>query len=314
MPGLAGEMELAELARMARSISAVKRRQAAEMIGSFVGQAGWGEVFEDLLFDGAGVVRKAAAGQLKKITVFGKEEIELLRKAAKSRDPVVRRLATECFGLESNLVANSGHILETLLSNLTDPATEVRLAAISSLSGIPYSEVALALSARLWDHDIRVRAAAAHALMEQGNNKAATKFFVECFASSPCGTFDIPDEFIGFDNLDNRILQIQVNTRIMAYILEQKDLNVLTEFVEILRKSITGSLDGSLLTTFANLAASTGKANEILALLGNSLTNSQLVNMKLSGMVEIPPLNASCREYLEKVIGELIKIQSSPIM
>ena len=178
------------------------------------------------------------------------------------------------------------------------------MAAIFALAESPSDEVLKALSTRLWDHNIAVRVSAAQVLMDVGDS-SVVNYFLECFQSSPFGTFDVPKEFFGIDNIGNRLYQAQINAEIITFIINQKNEDILDDFVAILKNSMCGNLNRSLFTVMARVVAPLGKTKEILRLWDDSLNNDQRVNLQVAKAVEAFGIEGSCREYVEKIIEKL---------
>ncbi len=293
--------DLRKIAQCSTAISAVKRCQAAEQLGKVVGLPGWLDILERLLFDGAKKVRGVAAESLRKISITNDKERELAFKAAKSKDAAVKVAATECLKTD---IEKSSRAQDVFFLQLKDSSAEVRLAAVYALAESSSEEVLKAISTRLWDHNIVVRTSAAQVLIEIGDSSVVS-YFIECFQSSPFGTFDVPKEFFGFKNLGNRFYQAGINAEIITFIINQKNEGVLDDFVVILKKSMIGTLNRSLFTVMARVVAPLGKTEEILRLWGDKLNNDQQVNLQIAKVVEDFVIDESCRDYVEKIIAEL---------
>ena len=294
--------ELRNIAQLSISISAVKRCQGAEQLASVIGLSGWLDILDRLLFDGAKKVRGIAAESLRKISITNDKERELVFKATKSKDAAVKVAATEC--LKTNL-KKSSRAQDIFFLQLKDSSAEVRLAAILALAESPSEEVFKALSTRLWDHDIAVRVSAALVLVTIGDN-SVVNYFIECLQTSPCGTFDIPKEFIGFKNLSNRLCQAQINAEILAFIINQKNEDVIDKLALILSGSMVGTLDRSLFTVMAIIVAPLGKTKDFIQLWGDNWNNIQQVNFQIAlKSAKTFCFDESCKDYVENILVKL---------
>jgi len=283
-------------------ISVVKRCQAAEQVEKIINQPEGLDILERLLNDGAKKVRGIAAESLHEISITNDKERELVYKAANSKYSIVKVAAIECMAANAE---NSTRFRDLLLLQLRKGSVDIRIAATNALVAYPDKEVLEALSTRLWDHDIAVRVSAALVLVTIGDN-SVVNYFIECLQTSPCGTFDIPKEFIGFKNLSNRLCQAQINAEILAFIINKKNEEVIDKLALILSDSMVGTLDGSLFTVMAIIVAPLGKTKDFIKLWGDNWNNIQQVNFQVAlESAKTFCFDESCIEYVENILVKL---------
>lgn len=303
-------LDLKQVIKASKSISAIKRQKSAEQLAEFPPQPEVLATLEALFSDSAKDVRKAAIESLVSYGTDNAEVRKYIEKATKVRYPQVKEIAHICLS-ESNPEQTKKYFLQQLQLK----SAQKRKEAIEALSPFIHDEdVINNVAALLDDKSLKVRIPAALMLLRAGDEHALD-FLCQALHGVYFGSFDGP-EYMGIPHLDNRTTQIAVNAKIIKNIISSKDRKRIHDLALLLKESLEGSINPSIFYTMVGVVTEIGREEDILAL--KSDVDPDLIHGNSHNVSFILALEAvddfctdkSCAAYVDEIIKEFKKIIS----